>query len=573
MSLKKYFSWQVIVLLIILAMMIIAIRPRFSTEGVQVRSVSGIAYEAGLKSDDIIIKINNFDIKNLDDFRNVIHNLTFSQPKQITVETNTKNATYQITNSFGFKLNNLTISSVDKDIPLQVSSKLVSINNIPINNVTDFQNIEKNTLKQIRFTIQTNRATIEFLSFGTPEITVKQIESSNIKKGLDLVGGTRVLLKPEIKLEDKDVESLTKVLNNRLDVYGLSDIRIRPAKDLSGNTFILAEIAGATKEEVENLLAKQGKFEAKIGNKTVFEGGQKDVTFVCRGDGSCSGIVPPCTPDGNGYACRFEFTIRLSPEAAKKHAQITKDIPTNIDGYLENNLDLYLDDQLVDTLRISASLKGQEANAISISGPGFGNDQQEAYKNALTNMDKLQTVLITGSLPQKLEIIKIDSISPLLGEGFTKNILVTTLAAFLGVSLVMFVRYRKLGIVIPVILTMLSEIIIILGFAALIQWNLDLVSIAGIIAAVGTGVDAQIVIVDETIRKESKGLNWKSKLKNAFFIIFSAYAVTTVAMIPLWYAGAGLVRGLGFTTIVGITAGVFITRPAFGSVIEKILSE
>src|SRR3989344_622525 len=345
MSLKKYFSWQVIVLLIILAMMIIAIRPRFSTEGVQVRSVSGIAYEAGLKSDDIIIKINNFDIKNLDDFRNVIHNLTFSQPKQITVETNTKNATYQITNSFGFKLNNLTISSVDKDIPLQVSSKLVSINNIPINNVTDFQNIEKNALKQIRFTIQTNRATIEFLSFGTPEITVKQIESSNIKKGLDLVGGTRVLLKPEIKLEDKDVESLTKVLNNRLDVYGLSDIRIRPAKDLSGNTFILAEIAGATKEEVENLLAKQGKFEAKIGNKTVFEGGQKDVTFVCRGDGSCSGIVPPCNPSGNSYACRFEFTIRLSPEAAKKHAQITKDIPANIDGYLENNLDLYLDDQ------------------------------------------------------------------------------------------------------------------------------------------------------------------------------------------------------------------------------------
>ncbi|MBI5871869.1 protein translocase subunit SecD, partial [archaeon] len=45
---------------------------------------------------------------------------------------------------------------------------------------------------------------------------------------------------------------------------------------------------------------------------------------------------------------------------------------------------------------------------------------------------------------------------------------------------------------------------------------------------------------------------------------------TVVAMIPLWNAGAGLFRGLAVTTIIGVTAGVFLTRPAFASIIEKI---
>ncbi len=573
MKIKKFLNWQIILLVIVVLLMILAINPRFSTKGIQVSSVFGEALDAGLKEEDIIFKFNNVDVNSPEEFNKILLGLPKLKEQEIKVQTQEKEVSYKILNSFGFKTRNLTIISVEKDIPLEVNSTIVSINNKETKNDNDIIKLENEFIKRTRVSITTNKGEIIFLSSKIPDISVKNVEKSNIKKGLDLVGGTRVLLKPEIQLEEKDVESLTKILSNRLDVYGLSDIRIRPAKDLEGNIFILAEIAGATKEEVKSLIAQQGKFEAKIGNQTVFEGGKKDVTFVCRGDGSCSGIVPPCRQSVEGFACTFEFSIRLSPEAAKKHALITQNVPTSSDGYLEQNLDLFLDNELVDTLRISSSLKGQEATSISISGPGFGADQESAYQDALKNMDKLQTVLITGSLPQKLEIIKLDSVSPLLGEEFTKNILLTTLFAFIGVLLVMFIRYRRLKIVIPILITMLSEIIIILGFAALIQWNLDLVSIAGIIVAVGTGVDAQIVIIDETMKKENRNINWKTRIKNAFFIIFSAFATTTVAMIPLWYAGAGLVRGLAFTTIVGITAGVFISRPAFGKIIEKLLEE
>ncbi len=573
MKIKKFLNWQIIILVIIVFSMIIAINPRLSKEGILVKSVSGEAYDAGLRSGDIITKVNDIDVKSPEEFVSAINKLSDFKPKEVAIETSEKKVTYNIVGSLGFKTKNLTIISVEKGIPVEIDSVLVSINDRKVASDEDIIKIENELIKKVRFSITTKREEIVFLTGKTPDISVGKVENSNVKKGLDLVGGTRVLLKPEIELEEKDVEGLTKILSNRLDVYGLSDIRIRPAKDLSGNLFILAEIAGATKEEVTSLISQQGKFEAKIGNSTVFEGGKKDITYVCRDDGSCSGIVPPCSVTAEGSSCRFEFAIRLSPEAAKRQAMVTQKIPVGLDDFLEKNLDLYLDGELVDSLKISSSLKGQEASQIAISGPGTGADQDSAYQDALKNMDKLQTVLITGSLPQKLEIIKLDSISPLLGEEFTKNIMLTTLFAFLGVLIVMYARYRRLKIVIPILITMLSEIIIILGFAALIQWNLDLVSIAGIIVAVGTGVDAQIVIIDETLRKESRYLNWKTKIKNAFFIIFSAFATTTVAMIPLWYAGAGLVRGLAFTTIVGITAGVFITRPAFGKIIEKLLEE
>jgi preprotein translocase subunit SecD len=99
------------------------------------------------------------------------------------------------------------------------------------------------------------------------------------------------------------------------------------------------------------------------------------------------------------------------------------------------------------------------------------------------------------------------------------------------------------------------------------------VSIAGIIATVGTGVKDLLVIIDETLKEEQKEWNWKIKLKKAFFVILTAYATTVAAMIPLWNAGAGLLRGLALTTIVGLTVGVFITRPAFASFVEKLLEE
>lgn len=409
-------------------------------------------------------------------------------------------------------------------------------------------------------------------------LRVYDVPTSNLRKGLDLEGGTRVLLKPAEQISQDELDVTVDSLRERLNVYGLSDIVVRSASDLAGDNFILIEIAGVTEDEIQELLSKQGKFEAKIGNETVFSGGKKDITYVCR-SADCSGIDPRsgCSRFDDGYHCRFRFQISLSPEAAQHHAQITKQMGTVSEGgscYLNQDLALYLDDTKVDQLRIGCELKGSATTDIQISGSGVGVTQADALNDALQNMKKLQTVLITGSLPVKLEIVKMDAISPTLGKEFLRNVAVIIIAALVAVVCVIFARYRKIKIIIPIALTLVSEIILILGFAALVKWNLDLAAIAGIILTIGTGVDHLVIITDETMKGEhDNSSDWKRKIKNAMFIVMGAYLTVFASMLPLFWAGAGLLKGFALTTLAGLSFGVFIARPAYAAVIRILLEE
>ncbi|MBI2657163.1 MMPL family transporter [Candidatus Woesearchaeota archaeon] len=454
--------------------------------------------------------------------------------------------------------------------------KIISINNRPINNIGDYygyiSTIGPNRTIQIKTTKGSYKLTTAEADLG---LRVFEAPSTNIRKGLDLQGGTRVLLQPEVKLSQYDISILIDNMKERLNVYGLSDIVIRDANDLVGNQYIIVEIAGATEEEIKDLLARQGKFEAKIGNRTVFRGGN-DIVYVGRS--AQEARIEGCSPNGNEWSCRFSFSITMSQEAAQRQADATKDLAVVYDSisgrsdYLSEKLELYLDDKKVDELNIGADLKGQAVTQISISGPGIGANQQVARDNTAQNMKRLQTILITGSLPVKLSIVKTDAISPVLGEGFVKNAVIMSLLAMLSVAVVLAIRYRKMLIAFPILVTMLSEVLILLGIAALFKQNIDSAAIAGLLVAIGTGVDDQIVITDETLKGETANVyNWKEKVKRAFLIIMLAYLTVVVAMIPLIFAGAGLLKGFAITTIIGVTIGVFITRPAYSSFVEIML--
>lgn len=584
---RKIMTLRVWILVCFLVLSFFAINPRPWASGIIIKGIEpgSPAAEAGVKSGEQVLAINHQNINTLTEFSTAISNLNFKQ-QTITLETNKGTFTYNTTGDLGFTQENLTITAVTtilKDTPIDKGMKILALNHQPVASSEDLVQITKKLFEEKTFILQTDKNEYPLLITRPPGISVGEAEKSNINKGLELQGGTRVLLNPiaeEGKITDQNIQDLIDVLSNRLNVYGVSDIKIRPANDLAGNKFVLVEIAGATREEVRELIAQQGKFEARIGDEITFIGGKRDVTFVCRNDGSCSGIQPPCTqvPDSQ-YICTFQFAITISEEAAERHAEITKDLEVNASAsgglYLSKMMDLYVDDKLVDSLNIGADLKGKPITQIAISGPGYGPTEKDAYDNALRNMNRLQTILITGSLPFKLEIAKLDSISPALGEEFVKNSIIVGIVAILAVALVIFIRYRQFKVILPIIVISISEVFITLGVAALISWNMDLASIAGIIAAVGTGVDDQIVITDEVLRGrgQERFTNWKEKIKRAFSIIFAAYIATVAAMIPLWSAGAGLVRGFAVTTIIGVTIGVFVTRPAFASLVQSILEK
>jgi len=74
--------------------------------------------------------------------------------------------------------------------------------------------------------------------------------------------------------------------------------------------------------------------------------------------------------------------------------------------------------------------------------------------------------------------------------------------------------------------------------------------------------------LDEATRDRTIGL--KERIKNAFQVIMGAYLTLVVAMIPLYFAGAGLLKGFALTTVIGLTLGVLITRPAFSDMVKMI---
>ena len=422
-------------------------------------------------------------------------------------------------------------------------------------------------------TLTRNKVVAKLVGAQDLGLKVYDAPTSNLKMGLDLQGGTRVIIQPvKDNLTADQFDMIKSNLEQRLNVYGLSDVTVSVVKNFKLEPeYILIEIAGITVDEIEDLILSQGKFEAKIGDVVVFSGDNNDIVYV--GKGPQESRIETCQKDAEtgGDFCRFSFAISLSPSAAEKQAGMTDELEV-VGDYLNATLDLYLDDELVSDLRISAGLKGQAVTQISISGSGAGNNREEAMQNALAEMKKLQTVIEAGSLPSALTIVKSDTISPSLGEGFTKNALQVGLIALLTVALVLFIRYRKFKIIIPMVISLASEVFLVLGAYSLFGWVLDLASIAGIIIVVGTGVDHLVVITDEVLRQNKSSYDtWKTKMKSAFAIIIGAFLTTAFAMIPLLVAGAGLLRGFAITTLTGLFVGVLIVRPTYGKIVEILL--
>ncbi len=483
-----------------------------------------------------------------------------------------------IINSIGFNSSayKAGLRSPAQDVSPTNRERILKVNNQEIKQLEELNKILTATKLNLTIRIKTDKT--EYVIIKDSEdigLITSKSPTSNIKKGIDLQGGTRVVLAPAEKITDEELKDVIKTLEKRLNVYGLADLTIKSASDLEGNKFIVIELAGVSKEELKETVAKQGTFEAKIGNTTAFTG--KEVAFVCRSGGSTclNQVNPVCPRSDNSNVCRFEFEIHLNEDAAKRHKDITNKLSIivgeNGQRILEKKIDFYLDGQLVDSLDIDADLKGIEASRITISGSGSGQTTQEAIKETIKNKDRLQTFLITGSLPTKLDIVKLDTISPALGEIFINNALFVGLIAMVAVALIIFLRYKTPKICIPIIITMIGEAYITLGLAALFRYNLDLAAIAGIVVAVGTGVNDQIVIIDEIIYGGITTI--KQNIKKAFFVIVVAYATIVAAMLPLLRAGAGLLIGFAVTTIIGVTVGVLITRPAFGTAIRILFEE
>lgn len=181
----------------------------------------------------------------------------------------------------------------------------------------------------------------------------------------------------------------------------------------------------------------------------------------------------------------------------------------------------------------------------------------------------IASILNGGALPVAIIAGTPTTIPATLGQKFLYISGLTGLIAIVFVSLFIVVRYRKMFLVAPILITTFMELFIIVSIIGLVG-TLDLAAVAGMIAVVGTGVDAQIIITDEMLGRKGENASAKMVLGDAFYIIWADAALIVIAMLPLFFS-TSLVTVVGFSesTIIGALLGVLITRPAYSAIVSR----
>jgi preprotein translocase subunit SecD len=449
-------------------------------------------------------------------------------------------------------------------------------------------------------------------------ISIVLITWRGIATGLDLQGGSTIIIQAERPLDAREMDQVITIMDERLrGAFGVRDVKVRAMGDQN----VRIEIAGVRPEDAEKLIGKPGKLQVRIGNISVFTGDQLERVDPFGFQPSRGSWGVPFTISDEAaqkfrdaaIATNFARVYMYMDEGTEIRAFTLKEIP-RLEEFLEKEglkgdirvikgnatvvttieMDVVLEElgdrkeKIIDYINTTANLTD-----ITFARTGLVNDAPigESLKAELAagqvvksliletgagdkgreEAKRIEVILRSGALPIKVDIVGSFSISPTLGENFTKNAIMAGILAFLGISVFIYLRYREPIIVLPILATGASEVIMILGFASLIRWNIDLPAIAGIIAALGTGMDNQIVIIDEVIGEKERSIRYR--IKSAFFVIMGSYFTILVAMTALFFIGMALLKGFAFTTIVGATAGVFISRPAYARIIEYILKK
>ncbi|KAF5059553.1 preprotein translocase subunit SecD [Methanoculleus horonobensis] len=355
-------------------------------------------------------------------------------------------------------------------------------------------------------------------------------------------------------------DEVKRILNEKVNALGMQDARINLLTPTGSEfpQYVRIELAGVDMATAQDIVGQQGLFEIRVqtaGNET---------EHVLYGDQITSVGVPQKDLDGRWGV---SFTLTETGAEAFREAAVESGAVDNPDAH---NLVMILDNETVYSAPLSGELAGQLRSGPVRSLSASTGTGDAGLEDAMT----LQIHLRAGALPVKVDIVGSGSVPAALGEQFKMTVALAGLLALLTVAVVVYYRYREPSIVIPMVAINLAEIIILLGISRFII-QLDLATIAGLIAVVGTGIDQLVIITDEVLhegRVPSPNLYMK-RYGRALGIIAVAAATVFIAMLPLALMDLSTLRGFAIITILGVLIGILVTRPAYGKIIMAILSK
>ncbi|WP_276246330.1 preprotein translocase subunit SecD [Haladaptatus sp. YSMS36] len=412
----------------------------------------------------------------------------------------------------------------------------------------------------------------------TVEVFTENVTQAQFAQALQAAGLSASEENIRDGVTDETRQTAVSVLTEKINRIGLSGGSVQQVQTTQ-ETFILIEVPNQNRTEVLNLIGDRGKVEIVAEFPTDANGTTeyRQVSMLTQGD--FAEIGAPQAGQGNQPSY---VPVTLTDEAAQNFSQGMQnfgftsqqgvqscrysDTPDD-PGYC---LHTVVDGEIVYSASMSTGLAGTIANGDFVKDPGF----RMTTTNA-SDARALQVNLQAGALPTSLDIEGEGTtyfLEPALASEFKLFSLITGIIAVLAVAGMTYLRYGEAKIAAPMVVTALSEVVILLGFAAAVDLALDLSHIAGLIAVIGTGVDDLVIIADEISQSGvTTSRVFRDRFRKAFWVIGAAAVTTIIAMSPLAVLSLGDLQGFAIITIVGVLIGVLVTRPAYGDVLRNLM--
>ncbi len=341
--------------------------------------------------------------------------------------------------------------------------------------------------------------------------------ANDIRWGIDIKGGVEAVFSPDkadVDITDSDMDSAKAIIETRLVNQNITDYEVYADNN---NKQIIVRFPWA---------ADESDFDAA---KAVQELGETALLSFCRNEDNKDVILSGAADiksaqagvDENGaYVVYLDFT----PSGTTKFASATQEM-------LNKTISIWMDDQMISAPTV---------NSVITNGNAYITGDFDA-ESAKELADKINA----GSLPFALTVddSKLQIISPTLGSGALKVMVIAGSIAFALICILMIARYRLNGVIAAIALLgqLAGSIACISGyFANADSFTLTIPGIAGIILSIGVGVDCN-VIAAERIRDEfAKGKTIDGAIDSGYKNSLSAIidGNVTIVIVSLVLMGA-----------------------------------
>jgi len=340
----------------------------------------------------------------------------------------------------------------------------------------------------------------------------------SIKQGLDLQGGTHVVLQAvdtaELKVDEDAVKRSVSIIERRVNELGLTE----PLIQRQGKDRIIVELPGI--KDPEKAIAMLGKtamlqfidYEGKVvltGNDLKDSRGQI------------------------GQNNRASVSLEFNDEGAKKFAEVTA-------RSIGRPIAIALDGKVLTAPNVNEAITGGRAQIT-------GNYTMEEAEH-------LAILLRSGSLPVKLEIMENRTVGPTLGQDSKEKSITAFIIGCAAVFVFMLIFYRLSGVVADIALLLYTMMLLLV--MRYLNATLTLPGIAGIILSIGMAVDANVLIFERFKEEIKKGRTLRSAMDAGFdralITIMDSNITTLMAALILFYLGTGPVKGFAVTLALGV---------------------